>query len=69
MPPAICHSRLMSQPSPRSGGIFMPIGIFGGLAVGLLAGQPTIGVLAGTAAGAAAAALLWLKDRNGRPNG
>jgi hypothetical protein len=53
----------MAQPSSRSGGIFLPIGIFGGLAVGALAGQPMIGVLGGTAAGAAAATLLWLKDR------
>jgi hypothetical protein len=57
----------MSQPTPRSGGIFLPIGIFGGLAVGALVGEPTIGVLGGTAAGAAAAALLWLKDRAHRP--
>jgi len=57
----------MSQPTSRSGGIFLPIGIFGGLAVGALMGEPTIGVLAGTAAGAAAAALLWLKDRADHP--
>ena len=30
-------------------------------------GEPTIGVLVGTAAGAAAAALLWLKDRADHP--
>jgi hypothetical protein len=58
----------MSQPSSRSGGIFLPIGIFGGLALGALAGQPIIGILGGTAAGAAAATLLWLKDRSGGRN-
>jgi len=57
----------MSQFPSRSGGIFLPIGIFAGLAVGVVMGEPTIGVLGGTAIGALAATLLWLSDRAARP--
>lgn len=53
----------MSSQSPKSGGVFLPIGIFAGLLMGAFAGQPTAGLLLGTAGGTAAATWLWLKDR------
>lgn len=57
------HERRMSRQSPRSGGVFLPIGIFAGLLMGAVAGEPTAGLLMGTAGGGIAATWFWLKDR------
>ena len=53
----------MAQRNARAGGIFLMVGILGGLVWGIASGQAMLGVLAGTAIGIAAAVLLWLLDR------
>ncbi|MGK6322247.1 hypothetical protein ACMGDM_04100 [Sphingomonas sp. DT-51] len=53
-------------PSPRSplaGGFPIAALILGGTILGLVAGQPTIGFLAGLALGVAIALWLWWRDR------
>ncbi|MGP1352219.1 MAG: hypothetical protein ACTS1Z_02755 [Parasphingopyxis sp.] len=45
------------------GGIFLAIGPLAGLGIGMALGQPTIGVIGGVVAGAAAAAALWAMTR------
>ena len=55
----------MAKRTSRAGGIFLMAGILAGLAWGIAAGEPTLGMLAGTAIGVAAAILLWLVDRRG----
>lgn len=49
--------------TPRGGGAIIAIAIIGGAIIGLAMRQPSIGVLAGTALGVAAAIGLWLRDR------
>lgn len=46
-----------------AGGFFIALGIIGGVVTGTIYGQPTIGMLAGTAAGLGLAALVWAIDR------
>lgn len=46
-----------------AGGFPIAFGAIGGAALGSVAGQPTIGVLAGSAAGVAVAVLIWLRGR------
>jgi hypothetical protein len=53
----------MQSRATRAGGLFLTLGILGGFGWGIAAGEPMKGVLAGTAAGAGAALLLWLLDR------
>jgi len=53
-------------PSPRSpsaGGFPIALGALGGTALGLYTGQPSIGFLAGLAAGVVLALLIWWRDR------
>ena len=52
-----------SGQSMRAGGAIIAFGIIAGVAGGIAVGQPSIGFLAGAAAGALLAALLWLRDR------
>ena len=47
----------------NGGGIFIAIGTVGGAIVGGLMGQPSVGLLAGLALGAAAALLIWWRGR------
>ncbi|WP_294196357.1 hypothetical protein [uncultured Sphingomonas sp.] len=49
--------------SPSAGGFPIAVGALGGTAIGLYAGQPSIGFLVGTAAGVALALLIWWRDR------
>ena len=49
--------------SSRAGGLFITLGIMVGIGGGIVAGQPSIGFLAGTALGILCAALVWLRDR------
>jgi hypothetical protein len=49
--------------SPNAGGFFIAGAILVGAIVGVVLGQPTIGVLAGAALGIAAALIVWLRDR------
>lgn len=44
------------------GGPFV-LALIAGVVIGLIAGQPTIGFLAGAGLGAAIAALIWWRDR------
>ena len=50
---------------PVAGGALLAGSILLGVAAGIVAGQPSIGFLAGLGAGTAAALLLWLRDRRG----
>ncbi|NJR80157.1 hypothetical protein [Sphingomonas corticis] len=49
--------------SPVAGGFPIALGAILGTVGGLVAGQPTIGFLAGLAIGAALALLIYLRDR------
>ena len=54
----------MSSPPPqRAAGAFIALSVVAGMLIGVMAHQPTIGILGGTAAGVAAALILWLQDR------
>lgn len=55
----------MSEPSanPRAAGFFLMLAIFVGAIGGVIAGQPSAGLLIGIAAGSAIAVALWLSDR------
>ena len=55
----------MARRNARAGGIFLTLGILGGFAWGVSAGNPMKGILIGTALSALAALLLWLLDRRG----
>jgi len=61
---AVWQTRLMAQPNARAGGVFLMIGILGGLAWGIVSGNAMQGVLIGMAIGIGVAILLWLADRN-----
>lgn len=62
-----CNSNAMSddqQQQPQlAGGVFLALGTVGGVLIGAAMGQPSIGFLAGLAAGLAAATLVWLLRR------
>jgi hypothetical protein len=49
--------------SPNAGGFLIAGAILVGAIAGVVLGQPTIGVLAGTALGIAGALIVWLRDR------
>ena len=53
----------MSTPTPRASGFFIAVAVIAGGVIGARLGQPSIGVLAGAAAGIALAVVLWLVDR------
>lgn len=53
----------MPRRNPLAGGVFILLAIVIGLVWGLLAGQPTVGVIGGTAIGIAVALMIWLVDR------
>ena len=55
--------RAMNAPAPRAAGFFIAVAVVAGGVVGGRLGQTSIGVLAGLAAGATLALLLWLIDR------
>jgi len=59
----LCHQRAMVQPERKSGGVFIFLGVLAGLVGGVLFGEPSLGVMTGTGAGIAAAAMVWLADR------
>ena len=54
---------MATEPQSAAGGAFIAIAILVGALVGGISGQPTIGVLAGAAAGIAFAIWIWLRDR------
>lgn len=47
----------------KGGGVFIAIGAIVGVFAGIYLGEPSAGLLAGLALGAAAALLVWLKGR------
>ena len=47
----------------KAGGIFLTLGILGGMIVGVATGDTMRGVLLGTAAGVALALVTWVIDR------
>jgi preprotein translocase subunit SecF len=49
--------------NPTGAGAIIALLILGGTILGGLMGQPSIGLLAGTAAGILIALLLWLRER------
>ncbi|HEX8482304.1 MAG TPA: hypothetical protein VF650_10405 [Allosphingosinicella sp.] len=49
--------------STQAAGSVLALSILGGTVAGVIVGQPSIGVLAGTAAGILLAILFWLNDR------
>lgn len=57
----------MHEPRPkkpaRAGGFFLAVLTLGGAVAGGLAGQPSIGLVAGFVLGVAIALALWWKDR------
>ncbi|MCD2314900.1 hypothetical protein LQ954_01915 [Sphingomonas sp. IC-11] len=57
----------MSDPDQRSksaSGFLLAMSLMVGTIVGLLLGQPSIGLLAGLAVGSGTAVFLWLKGRD-----
>lgn len=50
-------------PSTSAGGFPIAVGAIGGAVAGMLAGQPTIGFLAGLALGGVIALAIWLRGR------
>jgi hypothetical protein len=48
---------------PQAGGVILAAAILAGAVIGVIAGQSTIGVLAGTAIGIVATLLVWWRDR------
>lgn len=60
------QSAPMSRRSPQAGGFLLILAIFIGMAAGIMAGQPVLGVLAGTGIGILLALAVWLVDRRRR---
>ncbi len=54
---------MAKETQSAAGGAFIAIAILIGALAGGVSGQPTIGVLAGAAAGIAFAVWIWLRDR------
>jgi hypothetical protein len=57
----------MQRPATKAGGCFLTLCILTGFPLGLAIGNPMKGILIGTGAGIAAAAVLWLIDRRRAP--
>jgi hypothetical protein len=47
----------------QAGGFFLFAGLVAGSAIGIIYGQPSIGMVGGFTAGAVAATMIWLMDR------
>lgn len=52
-----------SPRNPAGGGVFIALGAVVGVVAGHFQGQPSAGLIAGLAGGAAIALLVWLRDR------
>lgn len=66
--PCGCHSGAMNQPSPRrrggmAGGSLLALFTVGGVVVGTLYREPSIGFVTGLALGLLLVAMVWLLDR------
>jgi uncharacterized membrane protein len=49
--------------APRSGGVLLALSLLAGALIGVFAGQPSIGFLAGAGIGVVLLTLVWLLDR------
>jgi hypothetical protein len=62
--------REMTDPAPpppaRAGGVLLAAGVLGGVVIGSVLGQPSIGFLAGLGIGLIAVILVWYGDRRRR---
>jgi uncharacterized protein YqgC (DUF456 family) len=54
----------MATPSPQAGGFWLVLAIIVGTVVGLFVGQPSAGILIGTAIGIVAVLMQYVVDRN-----
>jgi len=65
VPARFCEGPAMASRGKftRAGGFILAISILAGTVAGLIAGQSSIGFLAGAAAGILLALLVWLLDR------
>lgn len=55
---------MASEPSnAMAGGVFLAAGVLGGVAIGSINGQPSIGFLVGLGVGVALAATVWWRNR------
>ena len=52
--------------TPAAGGLLILIGFLGGATVGILRGEPSVGVIIGVGLGIVAAVLVWLFNRRAR---
>ncbi|MDO6416358.1 hypothetical protein Q4F19_18375 [Sphingomonas sp. BIUV-7] len=50
-------------PNPSAAGVLLAIAILGGAVIGMIARQPSAGVVGGVAVGVVAALLFWWRDR------
>jgi hypothetical protein len=60
-----CHGVAMAgdrQKKPRAGGALLAGGILAGTAAGVVAGEPSIGIIAGAIVGLLASAWIWWRD-------
>ena len=51
-----------NRPTPLAGGCLLALAVLGGVVVGSIYGQPSIGFLGGLGAGLALILLVWLFD-------
>lgn len=61
-----CHGAAMPNDTPSStmaGGVFLALGTIGGVMIGSINGQPSIGFLIGLGVGALLAGAVWWQDR------
>jgi uncharacterized membrane protein (UPF0136 family) len=63
VPAAWQELRVSRERSPAGGGFLLMLAILIGVAIGAVAGQPSIGLVGGVAVGAIAAIAVWLVDR------
>lgn len=58
-----CRRMTTDKKNPTGAGAIIAFCILGGTIIGGMMGQPSVGLLSGTALGALIALLLWLRER------
>ena len=61
-----CHSAPMQNRSTHAGGCLLAMSIFGGVFLGVIFEQVSLGALIGTVAGVVIALTIWFIDRRRR---